>query len=87
MSADGHNICPAYYHRATDVPFGEITQVEHLNEGEDVLDTSPEESLAEYFEHYIDKGHLVFKYHGAQCRACDYEIPAFTLRQPIPEPV
>lgn len=82
MGRDGSNACPACYHRVTGTPLAEITQFEHLNHADAVgLD---EEALYEYFETYINKGHLVFAYKGAECD-CGYTIPPFTIRHPIPE--
>lgn len=84
MSADGYNVCPACYARASGVPFAEITQLGHLNNADDL--GVDEEGLYEYFENYLDNAHVVFEYHGGDCRECGYRIPAFTLRHPIPAP-
>lgn len=84
MSYDGTNACPACHHRAVGTPWGEITQREHLNNA-DVLGLG-EECLKEYYEIHYDKGFLVFDFKGADCRDCDYEIPAFKMTYPIPEP-
>ena len=81
MSADSTNACPACYHRATGTPWGEITQLEHLNEVEE-----GDDALREYHETYISQGAVVFEYHGAQCETCGYSIPEFTLTHQIPEP-
>lgn len=82
MSADSRNACPACYHRATGVPWGEITQVNHLNK----VDAPGEIALKEYHENYISGGDVVFEYHGAECGDCGYEIPSFALRYPMPVP-
>lgn len=81
MSADSHNACPNCYHLATGVPIAEITQVGHLNKADKA--GVDEEDLAEYHENYIDKGHVVFEYHGAKCDTCGYQIPAFIIKHPL----
>lgn len=80
MSADSTNACPACYARAHNMALEEVTQLDHLNEVEE-----DPGALREYHENYIDRGHVVFEYKGAGCHVCDYQIPAFTLRHPIPE--
>lgn len=83
MSADSYNACPNCYRQATGVPISEITQLNHLNKADEV--DVDEESLREYFENYIDKGNVVFEYHGGECVNCGYEIPEFKIEHPIPE--
>lgn len=77
MSAASHNACPSCYQRVTGVPISEITQIDHLNKADEV--DVDEESLSEYFETYLDKGCVVFEYHGAKCDDCGFTIPEFRL--------
>lgn len=83
MSADGTNACPSCYQQATGTPIAEITQADHLNSA-DIVGIA-DDGLWEYFENYIDRGHVVFEYQGGYCDTCGYDIPPFTIRHPIPE--
>lgn len=81
MTATDRATCPACYSEATGRPIEELT-VDDLNDAEE-MDVS-DEGMGEYYEVYIDKGHVVLEYHGVDCRNCDYDIPAFTYRHQIP---
>lgn len=76
MSADAISGCPRCISLALGKTIAEIT----LDEYNEHLDSGP---LREYFEFYIDRGHVVADY-SADCRECGYQIE-FVVHHPLPE--